>query len=186
VAKRAQRRDDSPSTRRKPRRIEEGLQQLLVDYWRAAVAPGPDAPLLWAVPNGEARDQVTAAKLVGISAERRAYLSDDEALLPFGLGVVPGVVDLVIMSKGPCTTLVELKPAADKERKIKAGTMNRQQRLFRARAIRLGFNHVVVHSLDEFATVLSGLGIRLRVRWWGPGVAPPPAALPAAGAGPGA
>lgn len=78
----------------RPRRaqIEQSLQHRCIDFWRIAVLQGPGVPMLIAIPNGEARDPVTAAKLVGISAEQRAYLPEHERLSPFGLGVVPGVM----------------------------------------------------------------------------------------------
>lgn len=149
-----------------------------MDYWRAAVPPTPLGPMLFAVPNGEYRDAVTAGKLTGISTERRAYLDDNDALQPFGLGVVPGVTDLVILTFPKRATWVEVKIAADKAKGRRVGTMNRQQRLFRERVVALGFDHVVVHSVDEFMTVLSGLGIPLRVRWWGPEAGTPGARVP--------
>lgn len=179
----------------RPRRaqIEQSLQHRCIDFWRIAVLQGPGVPMLIAIPNGEARDPVTAAKLVGISAEQRAYLPEHERLSPFGLGVVPGVYDLLLILPGGRVWWIELKRPKDALRGQAAGRMGHQQLLFATRMSELSHRHAVVESVDEFATVLEQAGIKLRVRWWGPEVvrpgqpprlppdpAPAPAAPPAA------
>ncbi len=75
---------------------------------RAVVSTGMHHPLrpwsgvrnqlLFHVPNGESRSGVSAGILTGCTIEDR--LRDDQSrhLMPRGLGVVPGVVDLVLMT----------------------------------------------------------------------------------------
>jgi hypothetical protein len=159
--------------RAKPTHVEDRLQHDLVEYFRVAVAPGPRAPLLFAVPNGEVRDRITAARLTGISGEQRLLLPDHQALQPFGLGVLPGVVDLILLLPGGRSVLIEVKRPADKARDRRRGRLSRMQSLFQARAIELEHRIVVVECVDEFAELLIASGITLRVRWWGPQVVRP-------------
>jgi hypothetical protein len=164
---------DRTKRRRPARRVEKHLQAGCIEYFRTAVRQGPGAPLLFAIPNGEARDKVTAAQLVGISAERRAMLPDEERLLPFGQGVVPGVYDLQLLLPGGKSVFIDTKRPPNKALKDRGGTLSDQQILFAVRLAELGFHHRIVQSVDEFATVLSEFGVSLRVRWWGPGVGRP-------------
>lgn len=159
----------------KPRasRVEDGLQESMVSYYRAAVAASPTAPLLLAIANGEGRTKATAGRLVGLSGDRRAHLSDDEAMMPFGLGVLPGAVDMVLICGGGRVCWIEVKRPEDKARGHRAGKMSRMQRLFAGRLQTLGHRHVVLESLDEFAVLLMSYGLKLRVRYWGPEVVKP-------------
>lgn len=154
-------------------RTEEILQASLIDYFRAAVSQGPGAPLLIAIPNGEARDAVTAAKLSGISAKQRALLPDDQALAPYGLGVVPGAYDLLLILPAAKVVFLEVKRPEDKARGQSAGELSRMQILFGGRLGELGHHHRVIQSIDEFAELLQAHGVKLRVRWWGPEVGRP-------------
>lgn len=154
-------------------RAEEILQASLIEYFRIAVAQAPGAPLLIAIPNGEARDAVTAAKLSGISAKQRAQLTDEEALAPYGLGVVPGAYDLLLILPAAKVVFLEVKRPEDKARGQTAGELSRMQILFGGRLGELGHNHRVIQSVDEFAELLQAHGVKLRVRWWGPEVGRP-------------
>ena len=138
--------------------------------------------LLFAVPNGEKRDALTAARLSGISAETRATLPDDQALLPAGQGVVPGVNDLVVVLPVGRTLWVELKipeivdpPAhvawGGKRRVLhKAGVLSKEQRRWRAGVEKLGHDYRVVRSVSEYADLLEEHGVPLRSRPWEAGV----------------
>jgi hypothetical protein len=162
----------SKPRRRRPSRDEERLQAAICEFHRTCVID-PLKALLFAVPNGEARDPVTAGKLTGISTAEREKLEDRLYLLPFGLGVVPGVADLILLTSQD-VDLIELKRPAGPEtlfgRRKMAGRQKRGQRLFQAAAEALGHRYHLIDSLDGYADLLEARGVRLRAREWGPGM----------------
>ena len=176
---------------------EDDLQAEIVRWHAAAVRQG-DA-ILFAVPNGEKRDPVTAARLTGISAANRDAMPEGRDLLPFGLGVLPGVTDLVLVLPAARVCWVELKipditwppanlPAAGPRQLLhRAGRLDKRQRRFRDGVAGLGHAHRVVRYLSEYAELLEELGVPLRCpKPWGPGVAPPrPVSEPTRAAPPG-
>jgi hypothetical protein len=160
-------------------RIEDQLQSSIVDFHAVAVIDAASA-ILFAVPNGEKRDRVTAARLVGISAEDREQLPEADRLRPYGLGVLPGAVDLILLTAGPCTDLIELKRPAEigaplllGQKRRRAGRQSPQQLRFGAAVRHLQHHHHVFSSQEEYADLLEARGIRLRFRPWGPGIAAP-------------
>lgn len=163
---------------------EDDLQMAVVNLHRTYVAPA-DA-LLMAVPNGEKREKATAARLSGISNERRAQLSDEDAIKPYGLGVIPGVNDLILLLPAGRTVWVELKiplttwppmhvPFEGKREVIHAaGSLSREQKRWRAGIQALAHEHRVVRSTAEYVAVLDAFGVPFRRgRPWGPGLGPP-------------
>jgi hypothetical protein len=140
---------------------ERDLQASIVAYFAAVVRPG-DA-ILFAVPNGEKRDPSTASMLTGRKrkkdAEVERFKPDEAFLVPAGQGVLPGAVDLILLTDGAATTLIEVKvpelagiPGLTPDRK--AGRLSRPQRIFRDAAVRLAHLHVVVYSIEDFDAVL--------------------------------
>lgn len=142
-----------------------------------ALAVHPKDAILFAVPNGEKRDAAVAARLSGISAKQRDLLDDDDALRPAGQGVLPGVVDLILLLPEGRTALVEVKIpeilaagsglllAGGRLPKVilhKAGVLSKSQKRFRRGAERLGHNYWAVRTLEEFVTLLRGLGVPVR------------------------
>jgi hypothetical protein len=143
---------------------EDELQRALVAYFREAVRPG-DA-VLFAIPNGEKRDLVTAGKLVGISRKARARMDDADAILPYGLGVLPGASDLVLVLPAARTIYVEVKipELRDAMGRIvrQGGTLSKNQRLFRGGVEALEHTYRVADSIEVFDTILRESGLRLR------------------------
>ncbi len=168
---------------------EDDLQQAVVSFHASAVRQA-DA-VLYAVPNGEKRDPVTAARLSGLSAAAREDLDDAVCLMPAGLGVLPGVADLHVLIAGGRLLLVELKiaevraapaslplfAAGGRSRKPavlhRAGSQSKSQKRFEAGAAALGHTYRVIRSVEGYADLLEEFGVRLRCRPWGPGVASP-------------
>ena len=152
--------------RRPPSSQERLLQGTLVDYYRESVIHGRS--LLYAVPNGEKRDGVTAAMLTGVSSEYRARMSDEDSLLPFGQGVVPGVADLVLLLEGGRSIYIEVKAPEIRDaqgRVVRAGgRLRKGQRLFRKRVEELGFTYRVVTCIEEFDALLREVGLGMRTR----------------------
>ncbi len=152
-----------------PRHIESALQRGVIAFFNAAVAPG-DA-LLFAVPNGERRDPITAARLSGPPRPwlQGADTDDERGLLqlarPGGEGVLPGAADLVLLLPGGRLVLIELK--RPKSAHGRPGRQSPMQKAFAFVAGRLGHDYRVVTTLDEFGAVLEGAGVRLRVRTGG-------------------
>lgn len=161
---------------------EDTLQHELVAFHASAVPQ--DEAILFAVPNGEKRDPITAARLSGISAANRDLMPEDQALRPAGQGVLPGVSDLIVLLKGGRTLLVEVKIpvitvppswvklAAGAVRTVlhKAGVLSKAQRRFREGASKLGHEYWVVRTLEDYADLLERFGVRLRCRPAGPGI----------------
>ena len=153
--------------RRKPEQRERSAQKAIVDAHRICVVHPEDA-ILFAVPNGEKRDPVTAKQLAGLSARAREVLGqtlpDNELLRPYGLGVLPGAADLVLLLPGPRTVLIETK--RDAQPGSPAGTLSKDQRRFGAGAQRLGHDYQVVHDAAEYLELLRRCGVALRSAVW--------------------
>lgn len=171
----------SLKTKAKPSRAEDTLQHELVEFHAHAV--DQRHCILFAVPNGEVRDKVTAARLTGMSAIVRALLPDSTCLLPAGQGVLPGTCDLVLLLAEGRVVLVEVKrpkvvealPLFPGKTQVvnDAGVLSKVQKRFRRGAVGLGHCYRVVHSLEEYADLLEEFAVPLRCRPWGPGVARP-------------
>ena len=154
--------------RKRPSHTEENLQQALCEFYRCVVIPGDS--MLFAVPNGEQRDKITAAKLVGIKASQRRLLEEHLRTLPFGLGVVPGVTDLVLVlhnGKAPWPVVfVEVKVPEVRDfggRIIQAeGKLSAEQEDVHRLLGTLDHHRVVVETIDEFEQLLRDCGLRLR------------------------
>ena len=98
--------------------------------------------LLFAVPNGGARNKATAGKL---KAE----------------GVVPGVSDLILLVGKPARK--PLRGFCDIssfglciEMKTKTGRQSPEQKAWQAKAEQFGYEYAVCRSLDEFIAVVNG------------------------------
>jgi hypothetical protein len=116
--------------------------------------------MLFAVPNGEKRDAVTAAILRG-------------------QGVRPGVSDLVLVLPEGRSAYVEVKTEADRIRNIRRTEPGPDQLAFQARIEALGHLYRVVRSTGDYADLLVELGVPIRARPMGPaalGTLTPPAA----------
>lgn len=131
--------------RKRPLHEESDLQIDLIRFYDKNVSPA-DA-LCYAVPNGEARDEVTGGILKA-------------------QGVRSGVSDLVILTPNARSTYVELKlpkrvvMGVQKEKTY----LKPEQKAFKERIEALGFRYVVVRSLVEFVFLLDELGVPLRAR----------------------
>jgi hypothetical protein len=169
-----------PTSRRATRqRFEDILQKSIVE-WHSVGVIDPRSAILFAVPNGEKRDAVTAAILSGISADDREKLPEADKLRPFGLGLLPGVVDLILLTDGPCTDLIEVKRGLDplaallpKKDQRRPGKLDAQQVRFRDATVKLRHNHWVFSTIEQYAELLELRRIRVRFRPWGPGIAAP-------------
>ncbi len=145
-------------------RHEQSFQQECITHYD--LGREFETSLLFHVPNGESRSGVSAGILTGCTIEDR--LRDDQSrhLMPRGLGVVPGVVDLVLMTAAGLS-LLECKRPDGK------GRLNYFQALFRYRAVEMGYYHRVIHDLGHFHDILIERGVRMHAgRPWGPGIAP--------------
>ena len=108
--------------RRKPHEEEHRLQVQCV-RWFWCVHPDL-APLLFAIPNGGARNAITGAKL---KAE----------------GVVAGVADLCLaVPRGGGVLFIELKTPT--------GRQSERQKAWQAAVEKAGNTYVIVRSVDEF------------------------------------
>jgi hypothetical protein len=150
-----------PTRRRKPRQIERKLQADIVACHAEAVV-FPLSAILFAVPNGEERPPEIAAILSG---RRRTHPdmppeTDAEAMTPAGLGVLPGVVDLVLLLPGARTVLIELKrPKTDTER---AGALSAKQKIFCRAAKALGHDYHLLQSVAQYQALLIAHGVQIR------------------------
>lgn len=153
--------------KRPAQRQEQLLQQALISFHVAAVVNPPDA-ILFAVPNGEQRNRHTAGKLSGITVEHRRLLSEAQAMLPFGLGVLPGVVDLILLTKGAHTTLIELKACNAQTERM--GTLSLEQKRFRFAVQALGHDWRLLTGVEAYEAVLRERGVALRVFLPTPGI----------------
>lgn len=175
------------AVRRKPAHPEDDLQGDIVAFHGAAVAQS-DA-VLFAVPNGEKRDALTAARLTGLRAGLRDLLPDAQCLQPFGLGVLEGASDLVLLTRfATPAVLIEVKiprivrppallplfgGAKGKPIVHEAGRQTRGQKRFQAGVEQLGVPYRLLRSVEAYADLLEELGVPLRCRPWGPGVVSP-------------
>lgn len=131
---------------RQPRHEESDLQISLVSFYNSAVRPLGQT-MLFAVPNGGARDAITGGILM---AE----------------GVRSGVADLVLLINGGRTVFIEVKLDARDNYlgKRKKTHLHEGQREFRDDVQRLGFSYFVVRSLPGFVFLLDELGVAMRAR----------------------
>lgn len=116
-----------PKTRRKPRDEEHRLQVQCVKWFRYA---HPDlAPLLFAIPNGGARNEVTGAKL---KAE----------------GVVAGVADLCLaVPRDGGVLFLELKTPK--------GRQSGSQLQWQAAVTDAGNTYVVIRDFSQFVSTIN-------------------------------
>ena len=136
-----------------------------------SIAVDPRHAILFAIPNGEDRHPIVAAKLVGISAanrERLAEVDPWEALRPFGQGELPGALDLELLLPGGRTERIEVKRPRNEDQA--AGRLSKAQKRFVMALEHLGHGHHRVESLEQYADLLEGFGVRLRCRPAGPGI----------------
>lgn len=140
--------------KREPR--EQKLQGAIVLYFASVVPAG--SAILFAVPNGEYRDGKTAQMLSGPAKD--GMLPDDAYLVPGGQGVLSGAPDLVLLTAGGITTLIEVK--VPKEGDKKAGSLSKVQRIFHAAASIIGHEIYVIRSVDEFDALLRARGVEVR------------------------
>ena len=116
-----------PKTRRKPRDEEHRLQVQCVKWFRYA---HPDlAPLLFAIPNGGARNEITGAKL---KAE----------------GVVAGVADL-------CLAVPRCGGVLFIEMKTPTGRQSQSQLQWQAAVSIVGNTYVIIRTLEDFISTIN-------------------------------
>ena len=155
----------SPKAPRHPVARERLVQASIVEAHRLCVV-NPWEALLFAVPNGEVRDPVTARMLTGYTSRAREImertLPEGELLRPYGQGVLAGVVDLVLVLASR-VIFVEVKRGADRDAGSRAGTMSASQRRFQKAVTALGHEHWVLDSADAYLALLRGAGVALRV-----------------------
>lgn len=120
-----------------PRHEEEKLQVQLVEAFRTIVPS--HLAVLYAVPNGGKRGKAEAGRLKA-------------------QGVLSGVADLVIMMRGR-HVYAEVKTEEDKVRGVERTYMSTNQKNFAKQAEALGHDHHVIRSMDEWVTLLKGLGL---------------------------
>jgi hypothetical protein len=153
-------------------RPEQNLQLAEVEWFRLAVRCPQDGILLH-IPNGERRAGVAGAILSGISLEDREKLPEQDKLMPFGMGLLPGAFDLVLILPQGRTLWIENKapaaPAIPGKRSRSAGSLSAPQKRLHAATIALGHTVVVVTSVEGFCDALEAAGVPLRYRPWGPG-----------------
>jgi hypothetical protein len=139
------------------------VQRSIVEF-HAKVVVDPASAILFAVPNGELRDAVTAYRLTGKRASDTRLLEehDDEALRPAGLGVLAGVFDLILLLPGPHTVLIEVKrPHTDEAR---AGTLSTAQKRLARAARALGYDCRTISTPEQYEALLREKGVALRIR----------------------
>ena len=153
-------------------RIEDEIQKAIVAFHGAALVSPLDA-ILFAIPNGERRDAITAKRLVGNRPrDDLGPLSDALRITPLGLGVLPGAPDLALLTAGPTVTWIEVKrPKFDG---LRAGRQQETQRAFQRVATSLGHDYRILRSVEAYQDLLIERGVPLRVRSTFP--TPPPGA----------
>lgn len=115
---------------KKPKKSDEDrLQMSLVDYLRWA---GRKDVLFWHTPNGGARSKATAGKLKG-------------------MGVLPGVPDLIFLFPDATIACLELK--------IPGGTVSPAQTAFIEHCERIGVMAAVAYGFDQAVEVLTAWGV---------------------------
>ena len=113
---------------RHPRQDESRIQKACVRWFRLAYHRL--APLLFAVPNGGARDAVTGARL---KAE----------------GVYPGVADLLLLvpANGFHGAAIEMKTPT--------GRLSASQKQWRDAVIHAGYAHYICRSVSDFVNIIN-------------------------------
>lgn len=192
-------------TRRPPVQRERALQAAIVQF-HAQVVEDPLSAILFAVPNGEKRDKVTAGILTGPSKDMflsavqlpRRVRSDAccccrvgepwepedltpvnyerDVMRPAGQGVLSGANDLFLLLPGAVVVPIEVKVPAGPDND--AGGQSKAQRIFERACRRLGHEHRVITSVEEYQALLLEFGVKLKRVQLFP-VALKPAQLPA-------
>lgn len=107
---------------------EDQIHRAVCDHLRLRASPS----VLWLhPPNGEARNRVTGAKLVG-------------------MGVLPGAADLLLWHSGNAYAL---------ELKREGGRQTESQKAFAARFEAAGGVYAIAYGIDQALAVLSGWGV---------------------------
>jgi hypothetical protein len=155
-------------------RRENPLQKACVELY--SKGRGYRSSILFAVPNGEDRHPITAARLVGMSGKQRLALPEEDMLMPWGLGVLPGACDLILLTAPRIMTPIEMKVPADPGRGLKAGRQSKQQELFMTACQDMGFDYRLIYTEQDFYDLLIEKGVKLTCgRPWGtnPPMLPP-------------
>lgn len=121
---------------------ERAAQVAIVAYFRYAL---PAGSIVAAVKNEHQPRSRTKGGRMRFFAKRKAE------------GVVAGFWDLALLLDGPRTLLVEVKAP-------KTGRLSGAQRLRHAEAKALGYDTIVVRSVEEAELALRALGVPLRAR----------------------
>lgn len=150
--------------KRRRTKHEQTLQASIVAFHALAVID-PCQAILFAVPNGESRDAVTAGILAGRKprSDSAHQVTDADLLRPRGQGVLEGATDLILLTAGPRTDLIEVKVEASELTGVKRTYLKPAQKRFREAAVGLGHHHHVIRSPEEYEAILRALRVRLRV-----------------------
>ena len=116
-------------------RPEEAVHRTCVEYLALCVPRPPEGPLWFHVPN------------------QKGTRSIQEMQRLKGMGVVPGIPDLVLIWAGR---------AYGVEVKASGGCLSRSQKECASAWCAAGASHAVVRSLDQFCRVLTAWGIPTR------------------------
>lgn len=122
---------------------ESDLQRSMVSFYNDNVRRGDH--FLFAVPNGEKRDSITARILKG-------------------QGVVAGVSDLVLVLPNEVLFIEVKRPESftvkgGKLHKVGAGTMSDDQRIFEAKITSMGHKYILVDNLQKWLDLLVDKGL---------------------------
>ena len=145
--------------RARPAQHERRLQRDIVNF-HGRLVRNPLTAILFAIPNGELRDKATAGMLSG---RRRTDLpppDDAQAMIPSGLGVLPGAPDLVLLTSGK-VTLIELK--LDGTWDHAKTYQSALQKAFMRASRGLGHDYRVLRDTGEYQALLTELGVPLRI-----------------------
>ena len=74
-------------------------------------------------------------------------------MAPWGLGLLPGVSDFILLLPEGRMVFVEAKTPE--------GVLNRSQARFRGAVTALGFDYQIVRSLDDYIALLKSYGVEL-------------------------
>ena len=81
-------------------------------------------------------------------------------MTPAGQGLLPGVVDLVLLLAGPRTLLIEAKvPKTDDYR---GGRLSTPQKHFRSAAIQLAHHYHLVETVEAYHALLATYAVPMR------------------------